>query len=132
MTSDQKQLNLFSLPENTLTSDVQSPANTKSVTIGQTRTDRPHSIKMRAFVQQRKRDLVEYKGGSCERCGEEYHPNVFDFHHHDGMQKKFGMSQANFQRSWSSLLEEADKCHLLCANCHREVHTFNIPKFIKI
>jgi len=87
---------------------------------------------MRAFVQQRKRDLVEYKGGSCERCGEEYHPNVFDFNHHDGMQKNFGMSQANFQRSWKSLIEEADKCHLLCANCHREVHTFNIPKFIKI
>jgi hypothetical protein len=102
------------------------------VLIGRTRTENPKSIYKRELVRQRKRDLVAYKGGRCERCDEDYHPNVFDFHHYDDTLKAFGVSQANMQRSWARLVAEVDKCHLLCANCHREVHTYNIPKFIKI
>lgn len=132
MTLEEKQLNLFNLPETTSSSDAPLQGNTKSVLIGQTRTKNPNSIRMRELVQSRKKELVAYKGGKCERCEEEYHPNVFDFHHHDHNLKKFGVSQANMQRSWGNLLNEVDKCHLLCANCHREVHTYNIPKFIKL
>ena len=132
MTLEEKQLNLFSSPETTLSSAAKSRENTKQVLIGQTHTSNPNSIRMRELVQHRKRELVAYKGGKCERCEEEYHPNVFDFHHHDHTLKKFGVSQANMQRSWNNLLNEADKCHLLCANCHREVHTYNILKFIKL
>ena len=131
MTLEKKQLNLFSSPETTSSSDALSLGNTKSALTGQTRTKNPTSIGKRKLVQYRKRELVAYKGGKCERCDEEYHPNVFDFHHHDHTLKKFGVSQANMQRSWANLLNEVDKCHLLCANCHREVHTFNIQKFIK-
>lgn len=100
--------------------------------IGQKHTSNPNSIRARDLVQQRKRDLVEYKGGKCERCGCEYHENVFDFHHYDPAQKSFTVSQANFQRAWKHITKEADKCFMLCANCHREVHTFNPPEFIKI
>lgn len=100
--------------------------------IGQKHTNNPRSIKVRDKVQQRKRDLVEYKGGRCERCGGEYHENVYDFHHYDPAIKTFTVCQANFQRSWASITAEADKCFLLCANCHREVHTYNSPEFIKI
>ena len=87
---------------------------------------------MRHLVNQRKRDLVDYKGGKCERCGGEYHENVYDFHHYDPEQKQFTVSQSNFQRSWENITAEADKCFLLCANCHREVHTFNEETFMKI
>ena len=132
MTLEEKQLNLFNSPETTSSSDAPSQGNTKSVLIGQTHTKNPKSIKARELTQQRKRELVAYKGGKCERCEEEYHPNVFDFHHHDHTKKKFTVSQNNMQRSWNNLLNEADKCHLLCANCHREVHTYNILKFIKL
>lgn len=132
MTLEKKQLNLFNSPENTSSSDVKSQASTRSDLIGRTRTKNPKSIKARELTQHRKRELVAYKGGRCERCDEEYHPNVFDFHHYDDTLKRFGVSQANMQRSWANLITEVDKCHLLCANCHREVHTFNIPKFIKI
>jgi len=99
--------------------------------IGQTRTDNQHSIKMRALVQSRKKDLVQYKGGKCERCDGVYHENVYDFHHYDPSEKKFPVSQGNFQRSWDNITAEADKCFMLCANCHREVHTFNEPDFMK-
>lgn len=100
--------------------------------IGVTRTSNPHSIRMRELVQKRKQDLVAYKGGKCERCGGKFHPNVFDFHHFDANEKSFAMSQKNFQRKWVNLVAEADKCFLLCSNCHREVHTFNEPKFIQV
>lgn len=29
-------------------------------------------------------------------------------------------------------MKEAAKCHLLCANCHREVHTFNDTNFLEL
>ena len=132
MTLEKKQLNLFNSLENTSSSDAKSQASTRQVQTGRTHTKNPKSIAARELVRQRKRELVEYKGGRCERCDEEYHPNVFDFHHYDYSLKKFGVSQGNMQTSWANLIAEADKCHLLCANCHREVHTFNIPKFIKI
>ena len=87
---------------------------------------------MRELVQGRKKQLVAYMGGKCERCFKVYHPNVYDFHHHDKTLKAFNVSQANMQRSWHNLVRETDKCHLLCANCHREVHTYNPARFIKI
>lgn len=60
-----------------------------------------------------------------------YHENVFDFHHYDHTLKSFPLTQAVFQLRWDRILAEAEKCLLLCANCHREVHTFNDPEFIK-
>ena len=130
--SEEKQLNLFNSPGNTLTSDALSQESSRSATTGQTHTKNPHSIKMREFTRSRKKQLVAYMGGKCERCLKVYHPNVYDFHHHDHTLKVFGVSQANMQRSWHNLVRETDKCHLLCSNCHREVHTYHPAKFIKI
>ena len=129
--SESKQLNLFNKLENTSSSEYLSLENTKSATIGQTHTSNPHSIRMREKVRERKRLLVAYKGGECERCYNTYHENVFEFHHYDRDLKVFEVSQANMQRSMDNLIREADKCFLLCSNCHREVHTYNEPKFIK-
>jgi predicted HNH restriction endonuclease len=45
--------------------------------------------------------------------------------------KSFAVNQSTYQRKWIDLVEEVDKCFLLCSNCHREVHTHNEPAFIK-
>ena len=37
-------------------------------------------------------------------------------------EKDFGISYKGYTRSWEKVKEEADKCILLCANCHREAH----------
>jgi len=68
-----------------------------------------------------KEKSVEYKGGSCIRCG--YHRNVraLEFHHRDATGKDFSISGAH-SRKWESIQNELDKCDMLCANCHREVH----------
>lgn len=70
---------------------------------------------------QKKKRLVEYKGGECERCGvtPEYIA-AFDFHHRDPDEKSFNVGM-QINRAEDVLREEVDKCDLLCANCHREV-----------
>lgn len=69
-----------------------------------------------------KKDLVEYKGGKCEKCGYNKCVAAMDFHHKDPKEKDFGLSSNGNTQSWKKLTEEADKCLLLCANCHRELH----------
>lgn len=86
--------------------------------------DRAEYIK-RAVTKRRKKlktMLVEYKGGQCMICGYRRSPDVLEFHHVDESKKEFGLSIRGLTRSWERMRTEADKCVLLCANCHREVH----------
>ena len=81
---------------------------------------------LKAAVTKRRRKLklllLEYKGGKCIVCGYNKTPWAMDLHHVDETKKEFSMSVRGLTRSWERLKKEADKCVLLCANCHREVH----------
>jgi len=66
--------------------------------------------------------VVEYKGGKCVVCGYKKYPGAFDLHHVDGRTKGFGLSTRGLTRSWAKIKAESDKCILVCANCHREIH----------
>lgn len=71
-----------------------------------------------------KKQLVKYKGGRCIRCGYNKTISALDFHHKDSQEKDFNLSDA-YNRGcvdMKKLYQEVDKCDLLCANCHREVH----------
>lgn len=46
---------------------------------------------------------------------------ALEFHHVDD-NKEFGLSAKGVTISLARLKVEADKCDLLCANCHRELH----------
>jgi hypothetical protein len=77
--------------------------------------------KDRAIV--RKLHLIELSGGACAICGYNKNITAFHFHHVDPLKKRFRMdSQAISNRSWESILEEFEKCILLCGNCHAELH----------
>ena len=65
----------------------------------------------------------EYKGGSCEICGYNKCMPALEFHHKDPTTKEFSICSDGSTRSLDRMKKEADKCHLLCANCHREVHS---------
>lgn len=61
-------------------------------------------------------------GGECFGCGLEGPSAVYDFHHWDAGEKEFGISQDGIPRRWVDVVAELEKCVMLCANCHREVH----------
>lgn len=65
--------------------------------------------------------LAEERGGKCELCGYNKYIGALEFHHKDEKQKSFAISNA-LTRGIDKSREEAKKCVLICANCHREVH----------
>ena len=77
-------------------------------------------------VQKRRKKIrktaVEYKGGRCEICGYSRCIEALEFHHKNSSGKDFSISEKGYTRSWAKVKEEIDKCLLLCANCHREIH----------
>ncbi len=89
-----------------------------------TYADRAEYLKKAVSDRRRKlkRMLVEYKGGKCVRCGYCKYYGALDLHHTDDKNKSFGISRGGITRSWEKMKTEADKCILLCANCHRESH----------
>lgn len=66
--------------------------------------------------------VIEYKGGKCVICGYKKCVWAFDLHHVDGSKKEFGLSVRGLTRSWDKVQKEINKCILVCANCHREIH----------
>ena len=68
-----------------------------------------------------KRQLVEEAGGCCVLCGFDEHPAALQFHHLDPSSKSFQLGEGGLTRSITKLRAEAEKCVLLCANCHAQV-----------
>lgn len=72
---------------------------------------------------ERKKKIVDLHGGSCQICGYNRNLAVLEFHHKEPEKKSFKLDVRNLtNRKWESIIEEASKCRLLCANCHREEH----------
>lgn len=71
-----------------------------------------------------KHQLILYKGGKCEKCGYNKCEGALQFHHIDMSQKEFQLSDSDITKniSLNDLKKEVDKCMLLCANCHAELH----------
>lgn len=69
-----------------------------------------------------KKLLVEYKGGCCQFCGYNKSVKSLHFHHLDPNEKEFGVSMKGRTLAIETLKKEVDKCILLCANCHGELH----------
>jgi len=88
-------------------------------------------------VQKRRRRIrekaIDYKGGHCQVCGYSRCSEALEFHHLESTGKDFGISDRGYTRSWKRIVEELDKCILLCANCHREVHArLQLPREIVV
>lgn len=77
------------------------------------------------YVTERRRKLkelaIEYKGGKCTRCNYNKSKSALEFHHLDPSEKEFGIGSGD-TKSWQKLKLELEKCILVCANCHREIH----------
>ena len=64
----------------------------------------------------------EAHGNRCKRCGYSTCLAALEFHHIDPANKEFGICDGQ-SRSLTRVLTEAKKCVMLCANCHRELHS---------
>jgi 5-methylcytosine-specific restriction endonuclease McrA len=70
--------------------------------------------------------FIHKAGGRCIDCGET-DPSVLQFHHRDQATKEFELgralnSGATLKFPLKVMLEELEKCDLLCANCHTRRH----------
>lgn len=84
------------------------------------------NLEERREYQRRRRDkrkdmLVEKFGDKCHDCGDTFHKCMYDFHHTNPLEKKFEIAPA-LDRNWDTILEEIEKCVMLCSNCHRLRH----------
>lgn len=64
----------------------------------------------------------------CFVCGVEDDIVIYDFHHLDPSTKTFGISNSNTTRSRQAYADEAKKCVMVCANCHRKIEKKLIPQ----
>jgi len=97
---------------------------TGSDDIDQARRDRRREQFRQALRKRRrnrKRELVATYGGKCIECGYSACLEALQFHHRDAATKRFSL--ANFSGAYEQMRAEAEKCDLLCANCHRGRHT---------
>ncbi len=85
-------------------------------------------------VAKTKQDIAEmlyaYKSENpyCQGpCGNQYPPEVLQFDHIDPSTKKFNLGDAARTQGRLKVIEEMEKCVLLCANCHalRTAKQFN-------
>ena len=90
---------------------------------------RSKNIWQKGARRKRKEQVVAFFGGKCSKCGYDRCIDALDFHHRDPNKKLAGLSSYGYTRSWDKIIEEAMKCDLVCANCHREIeYHINIGK----
>ena len=68
-----------------------------------------------------KKKCLAYKGNKCLVCDYKRCSQALHFHHLDPSAKEFTISGKHC-KSESSILEELNKCVLLCCRCHSEHH----------
>lgn len=90
-----------------------------------------YSRVVRVQRMERKKQLLRMMGGRCCLCGYSKSAAALDFDHIGGETHRGNPNQhkrrtvshllaMNSVSAWRLAVEEAKKCQILCANCHRE------------
>lgn len=77
----------------------------------------------RAFVEEKRKIIKEMFGESCAICGYSKCFAALEFHHVNPSDKE--NTPAKLINNFSSIermIRELEKCIMVCANCHREIH----------
>ena len=68
-----------------------------------------------------KSKMVKYLGGKCIICEYDKTHEALSFHHVHPEYKDHGLNRLNSRR-WENVIDELNKCVLLCVRCHHEYH----------
>ena len=69
--------------------------------------------------QRKRRALIDsFKSVPCMDCGVVYPPYVMDFDHLPENEKSFTIG-SYLNRDLDKLMDEIEKCDVVCSNCHR-------------
>ena len=73
---------------------------------------------------ERLKAYIKLRGNKCELCGVSYSYEVYDFHHIDPDEKEMQLVTRMWRgtKMYAKTLIEAEKCALVCSNCHRSIH----------
>lgn len=81
----------------------------------------PSNEYMKEYVKNRRLErraiLLEMAGNECVVCGS---TDRLEFDHIDRKKKKFNLSGKGLDKPWYEILEEFEKCQLLCRKHHRQ------------
>lgn len=92
----------------------------------ESKTRREAIFQTASFQKKRNILIVEKaKECGCKKCGEK-RSYVLDFHHRNPEEKIANINHLLKSASEEKLLEEIEKCDVLCSNCHREFHYLNV------
>ena len=97
--------------------------------------DKIYYLKNRNKIYQRKmqrrwkikQKIVELMGGECSLCGYKKCITALEFHHKN-KGKDFNIGELIKNSSEQNVLKEVQRCILVCANCHRELHHGSVVK----
>lgn len=81
--------------------------------------------KVTEFRRRRKENLARVLGSKCSLCGYDRCIGALEFHHIEPENKGYQLSSGNCHNLENDL-KEAEKCILVCSNCHKEIHNSNI------
>ncbi|TSC96202.1 MAG: hypothetical protein Athens101410_132 [Parcubacteria group bacterium Athens1014_10] len=83
-----------------------------------------YRIAKKELRQKYRRWIADYKRKQkCSKCGIA-DPRVLDFHHDNDNDKKFSVGAALTEgQGFNRIKKEIKKCVVVCANCHRILHS---------
>lgn len=74
------------------------------------------------YRRRRKLNLIKVCGDKCNLCGYNKTIAALEFHHINPENKSYGIASMGTCHQLETDLKEVQKCILVCANCHREIH----------
>lgn len=65
----------------------------------------------------------------CKLCGYDKCKKALEFHHLDASKKEYRIANLNTYKE-DTIIKEINKCIIVCANCHREIHDGMHPEYL--
>lgn len=78
----------------------------------------PSNARFRAHAAKKRKIIQAIKEQPCMDCGVQYPPYVMDFDHRDPETKTLTIANVA-KHGLQKLLDEIEKCDIVCSNCHR-------------